>query len=59
MAECLKQADELGKEGLLQDGVHKAVGLNDDLFIRYLAFLDDLIEHQAAQEQSQGFLAKV
>ena len=22
MAECLKQADELGKEGLLQDGVH-------------------------------------
>ena len=23
MAECLKQADELGKEGLLQDGVHR------------------------------------
>ena len=51
-----ERTHEREKEWLFQDGVHKVTKLDDDLFNRYLAFLDVLIEHQVEQEQYQDSL---
>ena len=51
-----ERTHELEKKWLFQDEVHKVTKLDDDLFNRYLAFLDVLIEHQVEQEQYQDSL---
>lgn len=54
MVNCERKIIECGEEELLQQGVHKAGELNDDLFTFYLDFLDVLITHQVEQELCQG-----
>ena len=66
MAECLKRADELGKEGLLQDGVHRELYDQADdkqSFISFLRFCSERLDKgetvQAIWNDYQELIAQI